>query len=145
MKTLAEKLGVKAGMRVALVNAPEDFEPGATAAGADVSSTLSGAFDRILAFVKNTSQLDENFDRWKSHTHPESIVWICWPKRTDADADLNIKTVIRIGYEHGMVESNAISIDDEWSGLKFTHPKSGKTYNNSYGTLNPAAILHYRK
>lgn len=28
-----------------------------------------------------------------------------------------------------------LRVDDVWSALKFTHPKAGKTYANSYGTL----------
>ncbi|GAB3529414.1 hypothetical protein GCM10027402_32720 [Arthrobacter monumenti] len=43
--------------------------------------------------------------------------------------------IIRIGYEHGLVESTALSVDSTWSAIKFTHPKPGKTYQNSYGTL----------
>ena len=34
-----------------------------------------------------------------------------------------------------MVESTSLRVDDTWSALKFTHPKPGKTYRNSYGTL----------
>ena len=49
--------------------------------------------------------------------------------------DLTIKSVIAIGYELNMVESTCLRIDEVWSGLKFTHPKPGKTYANSYGTL----------
>ena len=47
----------------------------------------------------------------------------------------SIKSVIAIGYELNMVESTCLRIDEVWSGLKFTHPKPGKTYANSYGTL----------
>jgi len=28
-----------------------------------------------------------------------------------------------------------LSVDNTWSALRFTHPKPGKTYNNSHGTL----------
>lgn len=41
----------------------------------------------------------------------------------------------RIGYSHGLVESTTLSIDATWSAIKFTHPKPGKTYRNSYGQL----------
>jgi hypothetical protein len=50
-------------------------------------------------------------------------------------SDLALPTVIGIGYRHGLVESTCLRIDDTWSGLKFTFPKPGKTYANSYGTL----------
>ena len=42
---------------------------------------------------------------------------------------------IEIGYRHGLVESTCLRIDETWSGLKFTHPKRGKVYNNRFGTL----------
>lgn len=50
--------------------------------------------------------------------------------------DLNIKIIIKLGYDFGLVESTCLSINETWSGLKFTFPKIGKAYNNSYGKLN---------
>jgi hypothetical protein len=46
-----------------------------------------------------------------------------------------MKSVIRIGYDHGLVESKGIRVDETWAALKFTHPKTGKVYRNSYGKL----------
>ncbi|USY22641.1 hypothetical protein NE857_14135 [Nocardiopsis exhalans] len=46
-----------------------------------------------------------------------------------------MKRVIAIGYDLGMVESICLRVDAIWAGLKFTHPKPGKIYRNSYGTL----------
>ena len=51
------------------------------------------------------------------------------------ETDLTLPEIIRIGYDHGLVESTTLRIDDTWSGMKFTHPKSGKVYRNSYGRL----------
>lgn len=34
-----------------------------------------------------------------------------------------------------MVESTCLRVHDTWPALKFIHPKAGKTYRNSYGTL----------
>ena len=33
------------------------------------------------------------------------------------------------------MDCKALSIDATWSALKFTHPKKGKVYANSYGKL----------
>ena len=52
--------------------------------------------------------------------------------------DLALPKVIEIGYNHGLVESRTLSVDDTWSAMKFTHPKKGKAYNNSYGQLPPS-------
>ena len=63
------------------------------------------------------------------------MMWVSWPKGGKSGTDLNIQTVIKIGYDFGLVESTCLSINEIWSGLKFTHPKKGKVYNNSYGKL----------
>ena len=57
------------------------------------------------------------------------------PKSGQKETDLTITKVIKIGYDYGLVESKTISIDSVWSAIKFTHPKEGKEYNNSYGKL----------
>jgi hypothetical protein len=62
---------------------------------------------------------------------------VSWPKRGQLGSDLSLATVIGIGYDAGLVESTCLRIDDVWAGLRFTHPKPGRTYANSYGTLPP--------
>lgn len=49
--------------------------------------------------------------------------------------DLTLPIVIRVAYDAGLVESTCLSVDATWSGLKLTHPKPGKIYANSFGTL----------
>ena len=66
---------------------------------------------------------------------PGGMLWVSWPKGGRLGTDLTLPTVIAIGYDLGLVESTCLRVDDTWSALKFTHPKPGKTYRNSYGTL----------
>ena len=66
----------------------------------------------------------------------EYTLWVSWPKGGKLGTDLNIKIVIKLGYEFGLVESTCLCVNKTWSGLKFTHMKKGKIYNNSYGKLN---------
>jgi hypothetical protein len=65
------------------------------------------------------------------------MLWISWPKNRQLGTDLTLPTVIQIGYGHGLVESKCLSVNSTWSALKFTHPREGKAYNNSYGRLPP--------
>ncbi len=144
MKTLEQKLGLKPGRRMLVLNAPEDAPP-LNLDGTERIMQLRGELGIILAFVGDAKAMDASFSKWKLHVAREGRLWVAWPKRGRADRDLTIKDVIRIGYEHGMVESNAISVSESWSALKFTHPRAGKIYNNSYGILNESAIHHYRR
>lgn len=64
------------------------------------------------------------------------MLWVSWPKGGRLGTDLDMKKVIGIGYDLGMVESICLRVDEVWAGLKFTCPKPGKVYRNSYGTLS---------
>lgn len=128
-------MGIRAGVRAVFVNAPDSARLAIQAPALDVATQLSGDFDYIHLFVTTPADLDEAFPRLKAHLGPSGMLWVSWPKGRKAGADLTLPTVIRIGYDHGLVESTCLSIDATWSGLKFTHPKKGKTYHNSFGRL----------
>ena len=79
--------------------------------------------------------MERTFPKLKRHLQKGGMLWVSWPKGRAMGTDLTLPEVIRIGYDHGLVESTALRIDDAWSALKFTHPKRGKVYQNSYGKL----------
>lgn len=61
------------------------------------------------------------------------MLWISWPKAGQRDTNL---IYLRLSKLDGLVESKTISINSSWSAIKFTHPKKGKVYRNSYGKLS---------
>ena len=135
-KSVSQKLGIKQNMRTFFVNAPEGFSDQIDLPNVDLQTKLIGEFDYIHFFVVTQKEFHEKFKSLKTHLKSNGVLWVSWPKSGQKETDLNIKTVIKIGYDYGLVESKAISINPTWSALKFTHPKEGKTYNNSYGKLS---------
>jgi len=135
-KTVSQKLGISQNARAFFVNAPKNFSDEAVLPKLDLHSQLTGEFDYIHFFVVTQKEFHEKFKKLKNHLKPDGVLWVSWPKSNQKETDLNIKTVIKIGYDYGLVESKAISINSVWSALKFTHPIFGKEYNNSYGKLN---------
>ncbi len=134
-KKTAEKLGVKDGMRTLFLHADEQVIKTIEYPQLDRKKTLSGDFDYIHFFVQTASDFHKTFPKLIKHLNITGMLWVSWPKSGQGNTDLNLREVIKIGYEYGLVESKAISIDTYWSALKFTHPKKGKTYKNSYGEL----------
>lgn len=132
---VAKKLGIKEGTRAIFVDAPDEAVEAIDAPPLDIAKNLTGEFDYIHFFAKNSDAFKEHFPKLKTHLKPTGMLWLSWPKAGKLDTDLSITSVIKLGYDYGLVESKAISIDPTWSALKFTHPKKGKVYNNSYGTL----------
>jgi hypothetical protein len=85
--------------------------------------------------VKNQADFHKQFPTLKEHLKNTGMLWVSWPKARQLGTDLTLPIVIKIGYDYGLVESKCLSINTAWSALKFTYPKEGKTYANSYGKL----------
>ncbi|MBT1701305.1 hypothetical protein KK083_30715 [Fulvivirgaceae bacterium PWU4] len=135
IKSPAAKMGIKEGSRGILINAPGDIHTTLHLPALDLASRLTGHFDYIHFFTKTLADLDRRFPVLMKHLQATGMLWVSWPKAGQLDTDLTMKSLIRTGYYHGLVESKAISLDATWSALKFTHPRKGKIYRNSYGVF----------
>jgi hypothetical protein len=122
-------------MRVYFDNPPEDVIKSIDQQELQMLSVLQGEFDYIHLFVKTLAEFHERFPKLKGHLAATGMLWLSWPKAGKSGTDLSLPGVIKAGYDYGLVESKTISINDTWSAIKFTHPKKGKKYNNSYGQL----------
>jgi hypothetical protein len=134
-RSVAQKMGIKAGSRVFFDHAPEGALEAIELPALEVSSRLEGDFDYIHSFCLTQAEMSSRFPMLKRHLGPAGMLWLSWPKARKLGTDLSLPKVIEIGYSHGLVESTALRVDDTWSGLKFTHPRQGKVYRNSYGQL----------
>jgi hypothetical protein len=128
-------MGIKEGTRAIFVNAPEAARRAIDLPSLDVASQFAGEFDYIHLFARTQAELDDAVPKLKAHLKPTGMLWVSWPKDKKLGTDLALPKVIEIGYNYGFVESKTLSVDDTWSTMKFTHPKKGKVYNNSYGRL----------
>lgn len=134
-KSVSQKMGIRPAARSHFVNAPATTLTAMAHPGLKICDRLEGDFDYIHFFALTQAEMDHTFPKLKAHLGATGMLWLSWPKGRKLETDLTLPQVIRIGYSHGLVESTALSVDETWSALKFTHPKPGKIYNNSYGQL----------
>lgn len=134
-RTVAQKMGIKEGVRAIFRNAPAEAVAAIQLPILDIGEQLRGEFGYVHLFVKTQAEMREAFPKLKKHLAPGGMLWVSWPKGGQLGTDLTLPQVIRIGYDLGLVESTALSVNAVWSALKFTHPKAGKLYNNKYGQL----------
>lgn len=134
-RTVSQKMGLKEGLRSYIQNAPESAIGAMHLPDLKLAKTLDGQFDYLHLFVKSQAEMEKEFPSFVKHLLPGGKLWLSWPKGGQLGSDLSLPVVIRIGYSHGMVESTTLSVDSEWSAIKFTHPKRGKRYRNSFGKL----------
>lgn len=131
-----QKMGITEEATVLTVNGPLD----AVAAidlpmKPDTERAAGRAYDHLILFMKAQQEFNEELPYYKQFLAKNGKLWVSWPKAKKLGTNLDIKEVIRIGYTHGLVESTTLRVDDTWAAIKFTHPKPGKTYQNSYGQL----------
>jgi CheY-like chemotaxis protein len=119
---LARKLGVKPGELVALLSAPDGFEQklGALPEGAAVTRRASKRTKLTLYFAATAHELEARASALSRYAE-EGGIWILWPKAAaKRKTDLTQVVVRRVAESVGLVDYKIASIDDTWSGLKFT-------------------------
>lgn len=134
-RSVAQKMGIKRGWRAHIVGAPDGVQEELGLPPLDIQGELTGTFDYLHLFVRTHLQMREQFPALVPHLAARGKLWVSWPKGGRLGSDLSLPKVIEIGYDYGLVESTCLRVDDTWSGLRFTHPKQGKVYANSFGTL----------
>ncbi|WP_196260556.1 hypothetical protein [Pelagibacterium limicola] len=135
MRPLALKMGIKPQANAFFAGAPPGVLDRMNLPPLAIAERLDGPMDYVHLFVTTRAALEAALPDLRKHLASGGKLWVSWPKGGRLGTDLNLREVIRIGYDHTLVESTCLSIDDIWSALKFTHPVPGRVYNNSYGTL----------
>jgi len=119
---LPKKLGIKEGSRVALVNAPKDFELGELPDNVEFIKRPTKSLDIILFFVLSERALTRDFAKLATKLTANGMLWISWPKKSSGVAtDLSEQRVREIGLDAGLVDVKVCAIDETWSGLKFVY------------------------
>jgi hypothetical protein len=121
---LVKKLGIKEGSRIALVNAPKDFEAelGKLPDNVKFMKSTTKWLDLILFFVLSERILAKDFAKLATRLTSNGMIWIAWPKKSSGvTTDLTFERVQRIGLDAGLVDVKICAIDDTWSGLKFVY------------------------
>ena len=117
---LAKKLGIKDGLRFALVNAPRGFNELRMQKGRVSLDKDSDEVDLILLFAKTRLALAKDFARLASRLKPAGMLWVAWPKKASGvKTDLSFDVVQKTGLAAGLVDTKICAVDEVWSGLKF--------------------------
>jgi hypothetical protein len=123
-RALVDKLGIKPGHRIAIVEAPIGFPAtlGELPAGVRRARELRGSIDVIVFFTRETAMLARRISGLKRVLAPAGMLWLCWPKKSSAiENDLDDNVVRGSGLAAGLVDVKVCAVDGNWSGLKFVY------------------------
>jgi len=122
---LPKKLGIKPGYTVSIVGAPPGFRQtlGELPENVVLRDGVRGQSDLTLWFAKSRRELEERLQHMRAFSKNAGL-WILWPKQTSKlQTDLGQQLVREAGLAAGMVDFKICSIDETWSGLRFTLSK----------------------
>jgi len=123
-RSLVDKLGIKEGFRIAIVNSPASYRAtlGALPSDVTVDKRPGKGMDLIHCFVNNKREATSTISALKNHISPRGALWVSWPKGSSGvKTDLNENVIREIGLKAGLVDVKVCAVDDTWSGLKLVY------------------------
>lgn len=129
MKKLLEKLNYKGQPRIAILNSDSGFFESLSAELKNV--IIDKVIDPrcpysfILIFAKSISEVEDATPVVLHNLTADGILWFCYPKKSsrnlksDINRDNGWESLSNSGF-HGI---RLVSIDDDWSALRFRHTK----------------------
>ncbi len=120
-RSLVEKLGIKPGIRIAILNAPRGYRAtlGRLPPGVRIVTTARGQLAFIQFFTTTRTELERKFAVLVKSLEPAGALWVSWPKKASGvPTDMTEDVVREIALPAGLVDVKVAAVDDVWSGLK---------------------------
>ena len=121
-RSLAQKLGIKAGWTIVVLNAPENYLEllAGLPDGVTICSELGSDLPLIHFFCTKQKELEASFPAMRAALLQNGMVWISWPKKSaKVPTDLDENIIRNLGLASGLVDVKVAAVDAVWSGLKF--------------------------
>ena len=131
---LPQKLGLKQGDTMVLVNPPEGIEVflAPLPATSTLSRKLADGSLLVLLFCKDAATLKKALPAVARKLHADGSLWISWPKKSSPlFADLTGDGIRAIVLPTGLVDVKVCALNGDWSGLKFMVRKEQRESWNS--------------
>lgn len=128
-KPVVEKLGIKEGMRVALVDAPDEIDAilAPLPDGVTLANRISSADSLRLWFVSRRADFERRLPSL-GKLPPKCALWICSPKKASGlYADLSQNLMREVCIAIGLVDNKICAMSDVWTGMRFAVRKAAKS------------------
>ncbi|HUX95119.1 MAG TPA: hypothetical protein VMV47_05240 [Bacteroidales bacterium] len=129
MKTLLEKLNYKGQPRIAMLKSDSGFLESLSADLKDVIIDKEidprCPYSFILIFVKSISEVEDATPDVLHNLTADGVLWFCYPKKSSKNfkSDINRDHGWNSLIDSGFYGIRMVSIDDDWSALRFRHTK----------------------
>lgn len=114
---LTRKLGIKAGMKIRLINAPGNYFE---LLEADFSAkVVKSGGDFVHIFAVSAKELEKQFLQSIKTIATGGMIWISWYKKSSKiPTDITEDIIREIVLPTGWVDVKVCAVSETWSGLK---------------------------
>jgi hypothetical protein len=120
-RSLVDKLGIKPGARIAIINPPRGFRAtlGKLPPGVTVAAHARGVLPFIHFFTTSRDLLESKLPGLLRALTPEGSLWVSWPKKASGvETDITEDVIRAVALPTGLVDVKVAAVDEVWSGLK---------------------------
>lgn len=120
-KRVAQKLMIKQGRSVLLVNSPAGYDAllGELPPEVTLVTQPDAPVDIIQVFVANRQELEEQLPRLKPLVKPKGMIWVTYYKGTSkTKTDIHRDTIAAYARSLDLEAVAMIAIDEDWSALR---------------------------
>ena len=118
---LPQKLGIKEGTIVVVVDAPENYRKllGQIPSGVNFATRPVGNSKFIHLFVKERRLLQQHLQSLRRKIAEDAAIWVSWPKKSSGvPTDITEDVIRAVALPLGFVDIKVCAVDETWSGLK---------------------------
>lgn len=118
-RSLAQKLGIRPGARLALIGAPDAWSIEGLPEGVAQVRNPAGPFDIAVWFLRSRADLTSQIAAVSGRVPPKSSLWVAWPRRAGGHtSDVTEQGIRDVVLPLGLVDVKVAALDNDWSGLK---------------------------
>ncbi|MGH7476452.1 MAG: DUF3052 domain-containing protein [Longimicrobiales bacterium] len=118
---LVQKLGIRSGMRISVIDSPIDYGRLVADLPPDIAilERPRAALDFVHLFVGERRVLQRRLPSLRQKLVPDGMIWVSWPKKSArVPTDITEDVVREVALPLGLVDVKVCAVDDVWSGLK---------------------------
>ena len=126
-KSLAKKLGLKAPLKLLLINAPKEYVSwlGELPEGVMLVTNAKPPIVAAHVFTAESAFLDGILSKLRNELQQNGFVWVSWPKKSSKiPTDITENRIREIALPLGFVDVKVCAVTEVWSGLKLVIRKS---------------------
>ena len=129
---LPQKLGIKPGIIVVAIDAPENYRKllGQIPSGVNFATRPVGNTKFIHLFATRRSKLSSQLSILRRKIAEDAALWVSWPKKSSGvPTDITEDVIRAVALPVGFVDIKVCAVDDTWSGLKLMIRKENRKSN----------------